>query len=370
MWSPFRKPNPASGSGKPPPPPGPETTRVAGPGEKPRVFSRGGEFRPVWEIRRREALQGVPLLHLTEELVARLRSGEKYDEDDDWILGDLLQQELEAAFDYHNNRYGPRRYYDLLRPVLAVLPRSRFAGATVVDLGCGSVNPFAFTFLLLSIGAERAYGVDIDPIQDWPRAAKALATCAAWMLVASRRLLDPDRVPPEEVLRNLRGFDLSKLGAGDPAGIDRSRLVFLQDSVYDMSLRDGEADVVFSNSFLEHLDRIEDLLESFRRVTKPGGYGHHLVDFSDHRIYPGLVASPFEFLKLDTRDEIVFGSNRLRCGQLCALFEKHGFDVERVETARHASLSPADQAQLVEPFRSMDREDLERICARILVRRR
>jgi len=344
-------------------------------GNEPKVdpFSRGGEMLPHgdrWKLRRRETLSPFSLLELTDELVARLRDGEKYSEDFDWVLGNLLQEELEKAFDYHNNRFGRRRYYDLLRPILAAIPRESLRGGTVVDLGCGRIHPFGFAFFFLLIGAERAFAVDLDPVEDWRRAAKNLATAASWMLLDSKRILDPDSIPPREVLENLHGFDLPKLAAGDPGGIAQDRLVFLREDVYDLSLPEGTADAVFSNSFLEHMSRLDDLLEAFRRITKIGGWGHHLVDFSDHRIYPGLVESPFEFLKVETTDEMVNGANRLRCGQFCALFEKHGFAVEKVETARHAPLTPQEQATLVEPFRSMSREDLERICARIVVRRK
>jgi SAM-dependent methyltransferase len=338
----------------------------------PHPFSRGGELGVPpdrWPRKRREELRRYSIVELTDEILVRLKEGERYSEDLDWIVGEELREAIEEAFDYHNNRYGPRRYYDLLRPILAVLPRTRLRGATLVDLGCGSIHPFAFSFLFLLLGAERAYAVDLEPILDFRRAVKALAACASWMLLDSKRILDPDSIPPREVLDNLRGFDLAKLRAGDPAGLAGDRLVFLQEDVFRLSLEEGEADVVFSNSFFEHMPRLDDLLESLRRVTKVGGYGHHLVDFSDHRVYPGLVESPFEFLKLETDEEMVNGANRLRCGQLCSRFEKHGFSVRAVETARHAPLSPEEHASFAEPFRSMSREDLERICARILVQR-
>jgi hypothetical protein len=144
---------------------------------------------------------------------------------------------------------------------------------------------------------------------------------------------------------------------------------YRNESVFDLSLHDGEADLVFSVSFLEHLHRIEDVLESLRRITRVGGYGHHLIDFADHRIYSGEVTSPFEFLKERRTDEIMYGSNRLRCSQFCELFEKHGFAVERVENARPADLSPEEQSLFVEPYRSMPREDLTMVCARVLIRR-
>ncbi len=315
-------------------------------------------------------LKDFSIAELSRELLARLYAGQTYQAETDLILASQLQQSLETALDVHSNRFSARRYYDLIRPILATVPRSHLQGATVVDLGCGSLNPFAFSFLFLMLGAERAYAIDIDPVQDMGLAVKALATCASWFLIDSKRILDPDQIPPEEVLKNLRGFDLPKLAAGDPTGLSRDRMPYRNESVFNLSVPDGAADLVFSISFLEHLNRIGDVLESLRRVTRVGGYGHHLIDFADHRIYPGEVASPFEFLKIQTRDELVYGSNRLRCSQFCELFEKHGFAVERVETARSADLSPEEHSQFVEPYRSMPREELTMVCARVLARRR
>jgi len=333
-------------------------------------FTRGGNLDRLEKPELSEDLKDLSLVELTREILARLDAGQTYRTDADLVLAGQFQHSLEVALDVHGNRFSARRYYDLLRPILATVPRSRIQGATVVDLGCGSLNPFAFSFLFLMLGAERTYAIDIDPVQDMGRAVKALATCASWFLIDSKRILDPDSIASEEVLKNLQGFDLPKLAAGDSTGLSSDRMLYRNESIFNLSLPDGEADLVFSVSFLEHLKRMEEVLEALRRITRVGGYGHHLIDFADHRNYPGEVASPFEFLKIQTRDELVYGSNRLRCSQFCELFEKHGFAVERVEAARTAEISPEEHSQFVEPYRSMPREELIMVCARVLVRRR
>ena len=327
-----------------------------------RVLSR---LRRQWR-----PLGRVSLAELSREMLARLDAGQGYESNSDLVLAGRLQESLEATTDVHDNRFAARRYYDLVRPILATVPRSRIEGATVVDLGCGSLNPFTFSFLFLMLGAERAYAIDVDPVQDMRRAVKALSTCARWFLIDSRRILDPDRVSPEEVLGNLRGFDLPKLAAGDPAGLAPDRLLYRSELVFDLSLADQEADLVFSVSLLEHVPRIEEALEALRRVTRIGGYGHHLIDFADHRIYDGTVASPFEYLKVRTTDELLYGTNRITCRQFCELFERHGFAVERVQAAQTAKLSSHEHARFAEPYRSMPRDDFETVSARVLVRRR
>jgi hypothetical protein len=55
---------------------------------------------------------------------------------------------------------------------------------------------------------------------------------------------------------------------------------------------------------------------------------------------------------------------------MCALFERFGFTVERVDPSRTEPLTDAEQRQFEEPYRSMRRENLSMLCARIVVRRR
>lgn len=320
----------------------------------------------------RDDLGSVSLVDLSKELLARLKAGNRYSTNADAVLGQQLSESLASALDVHENRFAARRYADLLRPIIGRMPPAEFRGATVVDLGCGSLNPFGFSFLLLLLGAQRAYAIDLDTIQDVGVAVRALAAAASWLLLDPTRVLGTETIAPEEVLRNLRGFQLPLLAAGDPAGIASDRLVHRIESIDALSLADGEADAVFSVSLFEHVARVDDALESLRRVTKAGGIGNHVIDFSDHRIYSGDVKSPFEFLKIDSEEPLVHGSNRIRCDQFCELFDRHGFDVEHVHTAGPytVELSDTERAQFVEPFKSMRRENLSAVGARIVVRRR
>ncbi len=320
----------------------------------------------------RDDLGRVPLVDLSTELLARLASGQRYQTNEQAVLGQQLNESLAAALDVHENRFAASRYADLLRPILGRMKPADLTGATIVDLGCGSLNPFGFSFVMLALGAERAYPIDLEQVQDTAVAVRALATAASWLLLDARRVLGTETIAPEAVLKNLRGFQLPLLAAGDPAGLASGRLMHRVESVYDLSLGDEEADAVFSVSVFEHVDRVDDALESLRRITKRGGVGNHVIDFSDHRIYAGQVTSPFEFLKIDSHEPLVYGSNRIRCDEFCQLFERHGFAVEAVHTAGPytVALSDDERAQFVEPYRSMRRESLAAVGARIVVRRR
>jgi len=319
----------------------------------------------------RRDLRTLSLLDLSTELLARLSGGATYGTSDDLLLAEQLSQELARAIDVHLNRFAPSRYRDLLTPIMAKWNLQALKGATLVDLGCGSVNPFAFSFLLLLLGAKRAYAVDLEPIQNLEIATKALASAASWLLVDPGRVLGADLVTPAEVLENLGGFSLPLLAAGNTDGISSDRLEHCSESVYELSLDDGEVDAVFSVSLLEHLDRVEDALGSLRRITRRGGIGIHVVDFVDHRVYGGQAVSPYEFLKEPSEDALVHGCNRIRCHELVTLFESHGFAVESLESWAHLPPPSEDEwAQFVEPYRSMPREGVATNGARFFVRRR
>lgn len=314
-------------------------------------------------------LAALSLVELTSEFLARLAVGETLERDQDLVLASQLLDLLDGRLDVHLNRFSRRRYYDLLQPILDRLTLDEIRGATVVDLGAGSLNPFAFGFIFLMLGARRAYAVDLDPVQDAERAVRALATAAGWLLIDPERVTGRHAIAPGRVIENLAGFDLGKLAAGSSEGIAADRLVYLSESIETLSLSDGEADLVSSVSLLEHVSNADDVVESLWRITKPGGLGHHVVDFVDHRLYGRQVESPFEFLTIASTESIVHGCNRMRCGQWRTLFESSGFIVERVEPCRRDPLTDAEQRRFVEPYRSMAREDLMTTCARFIVRR-
>ncbi len=58
-------------------------------------------------------------------------------------------------------------------------------GATHLDLGCGSINPYGRMFTHLLFGAERGLCLELDPVQDMRQAVRFLAR------LAGAALLDP-----------------------------------------------------------------------------------------------------------------------------------------------------------------------------------
>jgi SAM-dependent methyltransferase len=242
----------------------------------------------------------------------------------------------------------------------------------VVELGCGGRNPLSAMFVFVMLGARRAIGVDLDAVADVPEAVRALARCAGWMLTDPRLVVDRFPVTRAQVAAYLAAtrFDLAKLFVGDPAGVDRDRLDFRQESVTRLGIGDGEVDLCCSNSFLEHVDDVEAAIAEMARITKRGGRGAHCIDGIDHRSHIDPGVHPLKFLEEEGEGPIVHMCNRIRPRSFVPIFERHGFEVRRFAEWRRQEVGAEMQARFVEPYRSMAVDDLACTGATIWVRRR
>jgi SAM-dependent methyltransferase len=305
------------------------------------------------------------------ELLARMRAAkEPWQGSRIGWLGAQLQFAMRSQLNFHDNRFSTRRYQDLYGTFFVhPTPRIPLVGATVVDLGCGGVNPLGFLFVLLGLGARCGIGVDLDDVQDRRHATLALADAASALLLNARDIAWDQEIAPEQVLRNLASFHLPQLAQGDPAGIDQSRLRFHRESIYSMPLRDGEADVVISNAFLEHIPDVAAGMREISRITKSGGYSVHNIDMTDHRRYGG-DKGPLDFLTEGAGEGMVAGSNRLRLSQLRVLFDKFGFDITSCRCNFEVAVPAALRARMVQPYSSMAQDDLEVGMAVVAARKR
>jgi SAM-dependent methyltransferase len=106
------------------------------------------------------------------------------------------------------------------------------------------------------------------------------------------------------------------------------RLSMAESPAEALPLGDGAFDLVFSNAVLEHLfDHAKAAAELFR-VTAPGGWNFHQVDYRDHRSFD----RPLEYLLLSAeayQPIAEAGYHGLGCqvrmGEHIALFEAAGF---------------------------------------------
>lgn len=333
-----------------------------------------GALPRVAPIKPRAELEQFRSMELAKELLVRLqKNGGLTNFDLELGIANRLSDLLARSLDVHTNRFAPsyvaplfERLYETVAKELPPIP-----GSTVVELGCGSWAPLNLSMVFLLLGARKALAFDLDWPQDIPRSVMALADVFTWMITDARRIVGAHPVTRLEVLERISTFNVAGLAAGAAEAIDRTRLQFCNESVADMrSLADGEADLVVSNSFLEHVEDIDSVLAEVRRVTRIGGFGSHGIDATDHRRYGNPNIGELDFLREPAGEAMVHGTNRLRPATIARLFEKHGFEVRLLREIRHCQVEAGDRTGFSEPFRSMPLEQLETTVAHLVVRRR
>jgi SAM-dependent methyltransferase len=320
------------------------------------------------------ALLQAPLDELAAAITRRIAQGPGFDGNTylGWV-GSRLHHALRTHLDIHNNPFSRKKLADLFWNLCVHLAhRPVLAGRTVVDIGPGANNPFGFAFVLLLLGSRRVFTVECDQIPELDRACRALPDIFAMLMTDPARIVHDYPVTRQDVLRNFESmsFDLAKLREGDPQGLDPDRLELRRDAIEHLSLADGEADLVISNAVFEHLADVDVAVAELARVTKPRGLGVHLVDTSDHARYGDGSVHPLHFLRMQTRERMVNGSNRLRLFQIAEAFARHGFEVLQVRRDFTVAVTRELRSGFVEPFRSMPLSQLEVLTGVVLVRRR
>lgn len=353
----------------------PERGRAAAEGELPAGSLRGAEMRrssiksfSADELAAELHLRSIPTDGLATELLVRARNGDLCEPQ---LTGDL-QMAYELGGDQHGNRFSRRRLRDFFSNTYPFegCENLELEGATVMEIGCGSENPLALLMVFALLGARRCIGVDLDePYGGNNRMVRGMARAASYLLLDPRLVVGSYPITREQVAANAAEFDLRQLYWGHPAGVPAGRLQHLRKSLYDLDLP-AEVDLTFSVSFLEHIPDVDKAVGVLARITKPGGFGIHGIDGTDHRRYNHPEIGPLQFLCEDTDAALVHGSNRLRPLQFVDVFEAHGFEVLEVRPETPIEVTDELRSSLAERFRSIPEEVLQWGSARIFVRRK
>ena len=331
-----------------------------------------GQLLPPGVPVQSDYLKTATLAELAGALLERIRQDIFCDNEETISLGCQILEALRTSLDeQYYNRFSTKRYRGLFETYYKWVgpPRPRIQEATVVDIGCGSVNPFGILFLFLMLGARRGIAVDSDEIQNWSRATSAMAESAGLMVIDPGNIVGDYPITGKQVLDNIASFDLARMRLGDRSGLDRDKLVYLQEPASALSIGSSEVDILVSNAFLEHLSDVEGAIAEMARITRPGGYGIHNIDGSDHRRYTRVECHPLAFLEEDTNKPLVYGSNRIRPLEFGNIFRRHGFEMMDFQPFERVEVNGDLRERMIEPFRSLEAETLSIVQCKFVLRK-
>ncbi len=316
---------------------------------------------------------------LAAELLSRFQHQNKEDitftslEESQLIALSLLEMEIEKSLNIYENRFS-LKYLDGLFYITYRFWKNHklpIKNATFVDVGCGSLNPFGLSFIYLMLGAKKAIAIDPDSPKNLRQSIANLAKVVGKTIVNPSKVFGDFRISSQEIIENLSSFDLVTLSEGNLSDDNSKRLNFRQESIFQTTLEDAEADVIISNSCLEHISDIDLACAELARITKKGGYGVHNIDGIDHWSYSNNDnIHSLEFLRIDTIDKMIHESNRIRPMSFIEIFDRHGFDVLEINKYGHIDVDQELRNSFIEPFRSMPQEYLELTQACFLVQKR
>jgi SAM-dependent methyltransferase len=286
-------------------------------------------------------------------------------------LLEALHQAIQPARDVWQNAFAVRKAEVSFRFVHHAMRNHGMpvVGTTCVDLGCGAVNPFGRLFPLLMLGAKQILCFELDRPLHPEKFLRYLADLVAAAIVDPKRVFGDHPVDRQQLLANIADFDLAKLARGDASGVPMARARLVERSIVATGLEAGSADLLVSNSVLEHLPDVEAAIAEFARITAVGGYGIHGIDVIDHRSYPQPAFHPLEFLTIRSSDRLVHECNRIRLHEFEALFARHGLVVLDQWRGPRLTVPETLRQRLVEPWRSMPVEQLEYGWSQFLVQK-
>jgi SAM-dependent methyltransferase len=223
-----------------------------------------------------------------------------------------------------------RNHYERTRPP---------PGFVALEIGPGDT---LFSVLVArALGASRVYAIDVG------------------------RFARDDLAPYGAMSRFLRERGLAVPEAGDSRSVDeliaRSGGVYGSDGLASLrGIPAASVDLVWSQAVLEHVRR-RDFLEvqrELRRVLRPEGVASHRIDLTDH-LQSGIdhLRFPDWFWENDLVARSGFYTNRLRFGEMLALFAGAGFTAE-VLGAERWERPPVAREALAARFRSLPEDEL------------
>ncbi len=206
--------------------------------------------------------------------------------------------------------------------------------------------------------------------------ARSMGASHVW-LVDAGAFADTDVAACHRTLALLTQAGHVDLGLGNATSVDevleRANVTYLTEGTASLTgIPDASIDLFWSQVVLEHVphDEFPEFLRQLRRIVKPHGIGVHSVDFRDH-LSNALNNLRFSHETWESRAfrNSGFYTNRIRPGEMLALFKEAGFDVE-VVTETHWPEIPTTRAAMAVPFRELPDAELRLAEYEVLLRPR
>jgi len=240
----------------------------------------------------------------------------------------------------------------------------------ILELGPGSNVGTLFCFV--AGGAERAVGVDIQPMERPPEFYRILKDYLA-CVEASQWWWRPSYPCAWEDI--------------DSQTLQERVEYFAPVSAHDLPFTEGEFDLVYSNAAMEHFDRPRDVVRQIHRVLSPGGLTIHHIDLSSHGFGDGhlshLLLGREEYdcmaqkygdgrgidQRLQGKWKGVVYLNRLRAPDWKQLFLEAGMNVLSLDVLGKLDPATIDPLKLAEPFCNRSREELAPEIIRVVAQK-
>jgi SAM-dependent methyltransferase len=235
-------------------------------------------------------------------------------------------------------------------------------------------------YCFLSGGAERAVGVDIAPTQKpadlYRLLHDYLVTVGAfrWWRPFAEDRSDPDIRYSKEACWDY--VDSKSL---------LDRIEYLSPVTADeLPFREGDFDLVYSCSAMEHFDRPAAVLSEIRRVLSPGGLTIHEIDLRSHAGAPlrHLTWTQEEYDRMAQKYDATHGIDKIfqgewttlvYCNRLLADDWRHAFceaglEILQLDVISFLEPSSIDPAQLAPPFCDRPQNALAPLIVRVVAR--
>lgn len=131
-----------------------------------------------------------------------------------------------------------------------------------------------------------------------------------------------------------------------------------------LQLPSGSVDLAFTNNVLAHVPRADliTMHEELHRVIAEGGTLYHSINCNDYYAYFDKSIHPLDYLRYTEKqwarwNTAFVSQNRLRASQFISIIEAAGFTISKAVPNIRDDID-IDQLNLVEPFKSMARDDV------------